>query len=117
MKNFAHWGWTLALLGALFIISAARTTYYLFTYSMDMEIFFIVRYHIIPIFMDIGVAGLTGLLAWLIAKHRFKQPDEAFLFTFNCIILFKVLIGITYPLLDAFFALAKELNNLGVFLY
>ncbi len=45
---------------------------------MDMELFFIYRYHIIPIFMGVGIAGLTGLLAWLVGKQLFKKHMRLF---------------------------------------
>ena len=77
MKNFAYWGRGSILLAILFIFCAPRILL-CFSLRHGYGAFFIYRYHIIPIFMGVGIAGLTGRLAWLVAEHLFKQHMSLF---------------------------------------
>ena len=77
MKNFAYWGRGSILLAILFIFCAPRILI-CFSLRHGYGAFFIYRYHIIPIFMGVGIAGLTGRLAWLVAEHLFKQHMRLF---------------------------------------
>lgn len=115
MKNFSHWGWTLVLLGVFFITAIGTTIYYLGLYGADMGLFFIGRYYIFPVFLELGIAALVALLVMLVAKNLFKNPTDAFFLPLNCILLATVFTRIVHPIMDFMFTMIEELGNFNIY--